>query len=229
MEMIELRKYRFGIFMVIALLAMVSVVSADLPSVVHGYVTQSGSEPSYFDVQIDSGGSGELLNGLHHYGWCSDSDPINLHYIYLNQHYDFHVESSLPYHTTIPGVNWQAVNYVINTYKGLDKYTLQRLIWSYDGPGPYSWGSPDMTAVTNARIATNAYLEAHPDWVPRCDQQQSYAVILKADGVVQQIFIELPVSCPDPGIPVPEFPTFALPAGMIIGLVGLVYFVKGRE
>lgn len=34
---------------------------------------------------------------------------------------------------------------------------------------------------------------------------------------------------PPPPVPTPEFPTLALPLGMLIGIVGLVYSIKSRE
>jgi hypothetical protein len=47
---------------------------------------------------------------------------------------------------------------------------------------------------------------------------QSYGVLLDGVKVVEEN-----------NVPVPEFPTLALPLAMLIGIIGVVYVVKGRE
>ena len=117
---------------------------------------------------------------------------------------------------------------------GADKDTLQAVIWHYDGrPNPIAPYNP-------AKYAELVGLaDGNKSFVPGCGQK--YAVVLyhptgtyenpaQASHPTQAIFLVLTKpTCPDPGIPAPEFPSLALPAGMLIGMVGLVYFVRGRE
>jgi hypothetical protein len=162
--------------------------------------------------------------------WCGDISAT----LPANVAYDFLVTptNTYPAPITVPGVQWQKVNYVLNnrlatTGPGsMDMYTVQQIFWQYDG-GAYSWGSPNSTQVTQKQGEATTWLNAHPTWYPKfCGEH--YAVALKAANH-QQIFIDLPVTkCINPP-PTPEFPSMALPMGMIVGLVGLVYIIRGRQ
>jgi hypothetical protein len=218
--------------MVIALFAMVSVASATLPSSITAYVSYEGTS-SYFDLHVvtTTGGDDTDLAPSHIYPntWCVDAGQGN--YITPGVIQTFNVKSSLPnpdWPITNPVVKWQSVNYVINNKATMDKYSIQRVLWNYDGDPNFVWGSPDMTKVANSIKSTDDYLLLHPTWKPTfCSEK--YAVILDSPDAVQLLMVEMPMdNCVYPP-PAPEFPTMALPAGMIIGIVGLVYAIKGRE
>jgi len=226
-----MRNYRLGILIVLLVMVLVSVASAALPSSITAYVTYPGSS-SYFDLHVvtTTGGDDTDLAPLTTYNnaWCADTEntivPGSSHV------YTFNVISSIPqpYPVTSPVVNWQAVNYVINNKGIMNKYTIQRVIWYYDGDPDYVWGSPDMTQVNAKIVETNTFIGSYPAWYPTyCGQH--YAVILDNPGTAQLIMVELPLPTCVPPPNVPEFPTVALPIGMMIGIVGLVYVIKGRE
>ena len=222
--MIFLRKIRYSILIIVALLALVSVASA-FPSQVVANVIYPGTTPSYFDINIISGGDDDLPNG-HYTGWCSDSDfyidPSNSPFTFT------------PYSTlTLPipagpmPEDWKKVNYIINNNVGKRWKASQMAFWFYDGgidnPNPLYPDATDSADFETLKTAANA----NSGFEPKCDQK--YAVVLYHPGL-QTIFLENDIDrCPDPGIPVPEFPSLALPAGMMIGLIGLVYVIKRRE
>lgn len=221
-----MRKSKFGILLVFALLTLVSVVSAALPSLVTGEIIYPVPQ-SYYNVNIKSGGSGELTNSppVFQDSWCVDS----VHHIYANKDYTFNVVSSLT-NPSFPNVivKWKQINYVLNmrTTWGLDAVTTQAVLWHYDG-GVIGSGY-DPTKYNAAIAATDAFILANPHWAPGCGQV--YAVVLQPKELTlglqsQIIIVERPVPC----TPTPEFPTLALPVGMIVGVLGLVYTVKTRE
>ena len=232
MEMIKIKKIRFGILIVVAILMLVSGASA-LPSWINAYVTHPGIVgPSYFDIKVTSNGDNDIKDGVTYVGWCADSQ----NYIYPPATLNFTVYSSLntvPY-PPVPTANWNKINYVLNNPMGADKDTLEAVFWHYDGR---------VTPIEPYNHAKYAALVAAADgnatFVPDCGQK--YAVVLyhetgtfenpvQRSHPTQAIFLVLTKPmCSDPGIPVPEFPTLALPAGMIIGLMGLVYVIRERE
>lgn len=210
--------------MFIALLAMVSVVSAALPAPVSASITYSLNHDHYWIVDVTAGPT-ELPVGVGYNSWCSDI----LHTIGNGPH-TFTAYSSidplLSSQYTGPSADWNKVNWIINN-KNADSRITQAAIWHYDGAPT---GDPTNGAVSgyshDAYINYLALVDQHGSFVPTCGQL--YAVILYSD-TLQVIFVERPTTTCDPGIPVPEFPSLALPAGMMIGMVGLVYFARGRE
>jgi hypothetical protein len=224
-----MRKMKFGILLVFAVLALVSVASAALPSQVTATLNFPGPV-SYFDVDVTSGGSGDLPNANDYIGWCASSqNGINL------GSQTFQVWSSLEtLPSGIPTADWKKINYVINNKAGADKYTIQAVVWYYDG-GPIPWGTVDGTPTTGKMgeliAAADAAILANPTYTP--GPGENYAVILWNQGTpgtqepvtYQPVFIEIPI----PGIPTPEFPTLALPVAMLIGVVGAVQFIRARK
>jgi hypothetical protein len=207
-----MRKMKFGILLVFAVLALVSVASASLPSEVTATIGYPGPQ-SYWNVDVTIGG-GDIpaVNG--YIGWCADSltglgEGTRIFQVYSSL-------GAMP--EGFPTINWNKVNYVINHKDGADKYTIQAVIWHYDG-GPHVWGTYDV-AKYNALIAA---ADANPAYVP--GPGDLYSVILWNLRSAQPIFIELPV----PEIPAPEFPTLALPVAMLIGVVGAVQYVRARK
>jgi hypothetical protein len=228
MEMILMSKFRFGILLFIALLALLVPISSAMPITADATInylgTPSPAPAGYFDVNVLSTlpiAVDPDLKVKHYPGWCADSQigtsfPITK---------TFKVFSSLDYPgpAELSGVDWNRINFVLNNnVENADAYTLQQVFWHYDG-GLHSWHTYDTTKYANLLIAAID----QGNFKPTCGQK--YAIALYFSGTTQRAFVveELPKCVPPPSIP--EFPTFALPAGMIVGLFGLVYFVKGRE
>ena len=131
--------------------------------------------------------------------------------------------------------NWSAINYIINHKpSGVSYKVIQAVIWHYDGapdgyPNPAPPGAPLEPYSHSDYDALLSIVEANAGntYVP--GNTGVYAVILWQKENNQVIFVEGQMNERVPPPPVPEFPSVALPAGMVIGVVGLVYFVKGRE
>ena len=208
--------------MLIALLAIVSVVSADQATIT--FYPNNAAKNVYWDIDVTSG-SALIPTANDYVGWCADMGVS----IGEGTH-TFDVFSSLDPSSLPPAIedqNWDKINWVINHKDGADWKTVQAVIWHYLGKSAPFHSSIDGWSETKyTELITNAD-KYGTGYVPFC--KQKYAVILYLKGY-QPIFaeVDIPGNCINPP-PAPEFPTLALPAGMIIGLVGLVYFVRGRE
>jgi hypothetical protein len=213
-----MKNMKFGILLVIAVLALVSVVSAALPAQVTADITYPGSA-SYWNVDVTSGGGDIPAAG--YAGWCgSSTNGIG------QGHYTFDVYSSLgSLPALLPPMDWNKVNYVINHDQGANAATLQQVFWHYDS-GYYFWNpnAPLGPFDQNKYDAIIADAELNGgSYVP--GPGNDYAVILWSSRNAQPVFIQLPI----PEIPSPEFPTIALPVAMLIGLVGAVQYVRSRK
>lgn len=208
-----MRKMKFGILLLFAIIALVSVASAALPSQITATVNSPGPN-SYWDVDVTVGG-GDIIAANDYIGHCSDTGSG----IWAGSHV-FQVYSSLgSLPSGLPTMNWNKANYIINHKGSADMYTVQAAIWHYDG-SPHVWGPVNIADY----IALVAAADANPAYVP--GPGEKYAVILYNPGLGEQpIFIELPV----PTIPSPEFPTLALPVALMIGVVGVVQYLKTRK
>ena len=225
-----MRKIRITIFMVLAVLMLTSVASA-LPPWIYGHVTLPGfAGPSSFDIDVTQNGDTDLPNADNYVGWCSDAN----HDIKTPATLYFTVYSSLnPVPTPpVPPANWNKINYVLNNDHGANQYVIQAVIWHYDGDVDPAIppGFEELYAViVNDADKNGAAFD------PECGQK--YAVILFHEAgtfesveqpqPTQATIIVLKKTCD--GTSVPEFPSLAVPAGMMIGMVGLVYFVRGRK
>jgi len=230
MGKISMRKLRIGILMVLALLTTVSVVSAALPAPVKADIDYSFNYHHYWIVDVITGPP-ELPPGTGYNSWCSDmqhtmSDGIHWFTAYSS------VDPNLASQYTGPTEDWNKVNWIINN-KNANPSITQAAIWHYDGAPP---GDPHHSTIGSYTHSDyQAYIDLvdlHAGFVPTCGQL--YAVILyNSTNPEQVIFVEMPLTtCPNPGTggtAVPEFPSLALPAGMIIGMVGFVYFIKVRD
>jgi hypothetical protein len=213
-----MRKMKFGILLVFAVLALVSVASAAVPALVTAHIATPGTAThSYWDVDVTTGG-GDIPAASDYVGWCADSQSG----ISSGTHI-FNVYSSLEAPPIgLPTADWQKINYVINHKDGANPSTIQAVIWHYDG-GVIPWTYP-LEPVDNAKVADLiAAAEANPSYVP--GPGDIYAVILWSSRTAQPLFIEIPI----PTIPSPEFPTLALPVAMLIGVVGAVQYVRARK
>ncbi|MCK9592457.1 MAG: thioester domain-containing protein [Methanoregula sp.] len=230
--MLKIRKIRFSILMVIALFAMVSVASAALPPNVVGTISNPGPS-SYWNIVLTSGGNPELPSDPTTYiGWCADSNTG----ISPGSGKNFEVFSSLGLNpvTSIPSANWNKINWIINNkHLVSDWEAIQAAIWHYDGQSGIAFpGHSTMPNTEYDHAEYNALIAAadtHGDYIPTCGE--NYAVIIWSGSNAQALFIENKLLCdnPPPPVPAPEFPSVALPVGMIIGIVGLVYAIKERE
>jgi hypothetical protein len=209
-----MRKMKFGILLVFAVLALVSVASAALPASVTATITHPGPA-SYFDVDVTSGGNFDLPNANDYLGWCGSSELVGIGPGNVFTPYDS--RGTLP--SGINTVQWNQVNYVINHKGTANAATIQALIWYYDG-GIIPWGTVEVAKFN----ALKADADANPAYVPSVPGEK-YAVILWKTTGVQPVFIEVPI----PSIPTPEFPTLALPVAMLIGVVGAVQYVRARK
>jgi hypothetical protein len=212
-------KYRTGILIILAILALVSVASA-------ADITASVNYPatiSYWDVDVTSGNA--LLPTMNNYlGWCGNSTTFITP---GSQGFDVYSSlnpGSLP--SYMATMDWNRINYILN-HKGAgyvastDWPAVQAAIWYFDGQTyPLSYDVAKFTAIKDDAIANGG------GYVPPVGSP--FAVILwKADSI-QMIFVEKTRTTSDnpPPTPSPEFPSLALPVGMIVGMVGLVYVVK---
>ena len=211
--------------MLVGLVALVSVASAALPTTVYGMVTYPTSLFGYAQVNIISGGTGDLPNSPPLYvSWCSDRVDV----LQNGDKETWNVYSTLGLvPSQVPTANWGAINWILNNEGSNDKYTIQSAIWQL-GNGEHNayWtsisGGPvspgEKSAVST--LVTNAI--SHSSFVPSAGQW--YGVILWDSVSYQDSLI------PVRQIPyVPEFPTVGLPIAMVLGMVFIVYVLKRRS
>jgi hypothetical protein len=229
-------KVKFGILIVLTLLAIVSVASAALPTSVQATASYPYTGTSYWKVVISSTnpvGNTELP--VHMYvGWCSD-----VGHVWQPDGNTFTPYSTLtPVPSVIPTANWSAINYIINHKGSYDWKVIQAVIWHYDGWGHYPgqtgkypthWSIEPYSRTSYDNLLAQVEANAGSTYVPGAGK--IYGVILWQKENNQAIFVEANIDdivrIPPP--PVPEFPSVALPAAMMVGMVGAVYFIKGRD
>jgi hypothetical protein len=224
----NVKKLKFGILFVLAVLALVSVASAALPTTVTANIQNPGiASASYWGVTVTGHtGPGTDIPNMYYDGWCgSVLAQIG------NGGHTFNVYSSFAPPSGLPTQDWRKVNWVLNHNNVIqaDPATLQAVFWYYDS-GPYSWGTVDTVKMGQLIAGADAAILADPNYMPAVGEK--YAVILWTTDHLQPIFIVQTVqndSYPPGPIPSPEFPTLALPVAMMIGVVGVVQYVKGRK
>jgi hypothetical protein len=224
-----MKKLTLGILVFVVLLAMTSAVSATGWAVTAVPKVPGNIEPgnpSYFNIQVTQSADTNKLPLGTYVGWCSDSQTN----IQSGQSYVFTAYSTLednPPPAGPAGENWYNVNYVINNDYLKQWQAIQAAFWTWDGGIVNGWNYNLGDYNTLIAGAT-----ANPGFVPGCDptkgypQSFKYSIILYSPGV-QTIFLEKTTECQPPNAP--EFPSMALPVGMLIGLVGLVFVIKTRE
>jgi hypothetical protein len=223
MEENVMKKMKFGILLVVAVLVLVSAASA-LPSSVDAKVSWSGSV-SFFDVQVVNGGDSTLPN-QNYLGWCGafwigglgQNGALHTFTPYDSRY------GGLP--SSISTYDWNRINYAINHKPNGDSNadigTIQSVIWHYaDQAAPVAPYDPLLYQQMIADADANGGSYNAHTWVPG----ERYSVILWQEANIQPVIIEVPI----PGIPTPEFPVLALPVAMLIGLVGAVVYIKERK
>ena len=221
-----MRKMKFGILIVFAVLVLVSVASAALPSQVTATIAKPGSA-SYFGVDVTTGG-GEI-SVAYHDGWCENSQTFSDSFIGISTVFDVYSSlGGIP--ATMPYADWNKINYVINdniqNSHGANAATLQSVFWYFDG-GEIGWNPGGALGTVDPTIRQALIDDADTyggAYIPSV-LGEYYAVVLWSDINVQPLFIVLPI----PDIPVPEFPSLALPVAMLIGVVGAVQYFRARK
>jgi hypothetical protein len=213
-----MKKMKFGILLVFAVLALVSVASAALPASVEATLTFPGTN-SYFDVDVTDGGNFDLPN-MDYYGWCADSKINGQDGVPSAAYTPYDSRGTLPpMHT----VDWNKVNYIINHKNGASKAAIQQAIWNYDN-GRIAWSEGGSYSESEVQALIDDAEANGENYVPE-NPGEYYSVILWKSRTAQPLFIEVPI----PEIPVPEFPTLALPVALLIGVVGAVQYVRARK
>ena len=218
-----MKKMKIGILLVFAVLALVSVASAALPSYpVDVTIPNSNAAISYLKADVTSSGAPELPTGAYN-AWCVDStDSIKLKTSYAFTAYSSLDEASIAA-SGMPSAQWKKINYILNNPNADWKIT-QAAMWHYDGDSALAFPTHDIVTGYN-HAAYTAYINQvnlnGNGFVP--SNGQLYAVVLYKKGT-QVVIIPRPTSSN-----APEFPTLALPVAMIIGVVGAVQFVRARK
>jgi hypothetical protein len=223
-----MRKMKFGILLVFAVLALVSVASAALPSQVTATIAKPGSA-TYFGVDVTNGG-GEIPVAYYD-GWCEDWQTYSSSYIGIPTIFDVYSSLDQPKidQSGMPSANWNKINYVINNYDlgDANAATLQSVFWYYGFDSADGWVPPVVLGTIDPTVKATIIADADTNggaYVPS-HLGEYYAVVLWSTETAQPAFIVLPI----PDIPVPEFPTLALPIAMMIGVVGAVEYVRTRK
>ncbi len=218
---------KFGILLLLVVLALISVASAALPAnPVSATLTYKGGPEWYWTINVNTASIPEVP-ALMYEGWCADK----YHYIGSTSTpktynsftaYDSRDPNSWA-NTAMPPANWKAINWIMNN-KHNDWRINQAALWHFDGEPngfPESW---DVKGYDKGAFTT--YINSVDiNFIPACGE--TYAVILydplRNDQV---IFVERPTpACTN----TPEFPTLALPVAMMLGVVYTVHVIKGRE
>jgi hypothetical protein len=223
-----MRKMKIGILLALAILALVSVASA-LPASTTASVYVQTAGPSYFKVTTATGDS--ELPAAAYDGWCAG---LFIHGV-KDQTKPYAVYSSLGDVSTLPDyiktTNWNKVNWILNNPNANWKIT-QAAMWKVEDGAGETYPSDYYTA-GYSESDFNDYMNlvnAQGTFVPG-EKQYFAAIMIKefTDGGVK--VIGQPVIVPTYIAPptVPEFPTLALPIGMLIGLAGVVEYVREKK
>jgi hypothetical protein len=226
-----LKKIRFGILITLAILALVSVAAASNGEVVKVNIDHVYG-PSYWSIHVLTGDptAPQILKAGDYKGWCSD---------YWGRIYDDTTYYPRAYSSLITGpgewpigspaasTNWRKINYILNANVA-DYRVRQAAIWHYDGDSADAYPSYgeisgyDHTAYDNLITATEANGNSYVVGIGN-----DYAIVLwDSDHKWQEIFVQ---TKRDSSTYTPEFPSLALPVGLLIGMVGLVYTIKTRK
>lgn len=230
-----MKKMKFGILMVLAVLALVSVASA-LPDTIQISSRAVSVTDSYFKVNVQSVnplGDTDIPLGINR-AMCMDfltsgGNPLGSWYVWDTRTVN---NADLPaYFKFIP--NWNKVNWIANN-ENADWRITQAAIWKLDGacvsdPTPEDCYPAFGYASGYSHAAFDAYWTqvngaAASSFVPT--EGQYYAALLtKVDQKVQPMAVRVYI----PPNEVPEFPTLALPVALLVGIIGAVAYVRTKK
>jgi hypothetical protein len=226
-----MKKLRLGILMVFAFLILVSAATANNGEQVTAKGTHTASGPSYWAVQVTAPDviSPILLEKKSYLSWCYDQqgtlpDPFNRNFVAYSSLYPYSTYPTGSVAEQIDG-DWYKINWILNNPNNCgvsntyDYKITQASIWKVAGQ-PTTHGEIDGYDTT----CFNTYYASIPTHFA-VQIGDKYAVILYSKDNSQEIIVEEEKD----GNTAPEFPSIALPVGMLIGIVGLVYVVKKRE
>jgi hypothetical protein len=232
-----MRNLKHSILIVIAVLALVSVASAVPPEITLNSLTWLNDPDSYFrvvtatgDFEVPPGGydamclevntlGGQLDGGMTWKAWDS-----RLYYDDV---------SGLP--PEVQTMNYHILNWVANNPHA-DWRITQAVVWKLDGqawanyPG---WLSGAIAGYNKAAYDIYwAEAQTHTDYAPS-EPGEYFVVILTKQYIneeqesvaAQPMALRVPIR----DIPSPEFPSLALPIAMLIGMVGVVGFVRMKK
>jgi len=228
-----MKKMKFGILMVLAVLALVSVASA-LPDTIHINSRAVSQTSSYFKLNVDAvnpAGDTDIALGSNR-AMCMDyltsgGQPVGEWNVWDTRTVN---NGDLPvYFTHIP--NWNKVNWIANN-ENADWRITQAAIWKLDGacvsdPTPADCYPAFGYASGYSHAAFDTYwtqVQAQGSFVPTYGEYYA-ALLTKVDSKVQPMAVRVYI----PPNEVPEFPTLALPVALLVGIIGAVTYVRTKK
>jgi hypothetical protein len=239
-----MKKMKFGMLVMVAVLVLVSAVSA-LPATATmvGHIPGNVGRDVYWTIDISNSMDPVSLPNANGYdGWCVDSG----HYMTAQVSYPVTAYSTvqsdpLPAGLPYSYANWYKINYMLNNPYTADWRIMQAAMWHYDGlsaelypgivgdpvrPDTQVSGGYDHVKYAKYIADVDAAVAAMPNgkFIPKCGQL--YAIILYNPNNVQSVIVEGKTDrCNNS----PEFPTLALPVAMLVGVVGAVQYVRSKN
>jgi hypothetical protein len=234
------------IILVLALFALVSITAASQGEQISASGIYTGKTgPTYWRVNIITADPSALVLTTtgQHPSWCSDlvghlTSPFGPKQ--FSVYSTLYSMSSFPPGSkaaTIGATGWQKINWIINQPSTIDYRIKQAGIWKLDGASLQTYPHdgdicPDINVVPASQGGCQfGYNTGDYDtFMGSIDTSFSpgigdkVAIVLYSTDA-QEIFVEETRT----GNTAPEFPTLALPVGMLIGVIGLVYITKKRE
>jgi hypothetical protein len=220
---------KYGILVVLALLAIVSVASAALPATVSvSKITVPNGPISYFEVTTTTAGGDLSPAGL----WESMCVGYTIHGVKTGifKVYDSTNPVGLPLY--INTVDWHKINWMAQPANraGVDWRIVQAAIWKLDGASGVAYPADAYTNGYNHADfdAFMALVNAQGAFVP--GPTDYYVAILTMDDANGNP-ISQPILIPVKPIPTntPEFPSLALPVALLVGIVGAVEFIRTKK
>jgi len=232
-----MRKLRFGILILVTVFALVSVASALPPSLTIDHIVKPYGPVAYFNLHTTNGDI-ELpvgwMPGMCMGYYISGTKP-ELGDVWVT--WDTRIAHTYP--TYVGTIDWYRVNWIANNeFDDHDASTTndwmitQAALWRLDGAsgtthpvGTYVYGY-DTTKFDD--YWANGVMSAEAGSFVPVEGQYYVALLTKDDGkgdAAQPMLIKVPI----PGTPSPEFPSIALPVAMLIGMIGVVEYVRTKK
>ncbi|MDG6257815.1 MAG: hypothetical protein QCH35_09515 [Methanomicrobiaceae archaeon] len=230
-----MRKGLYISFIALAVLALTGTASAydplglNLPDdPVTLRITSLGGD-AYINVQLSNIDAGYDIENGEYPGWCADADdfiyyPVDYNSCTLFSSYD----DAVPNYVAVD--DWDRINYIVNQfrdgeYPDATYQEVQAAIWYFT---PRDHEVSQYVADAGWTINEGIYQDIVDDADTNGDgffpgYNDVVGIVCDNGQCVQVVFVELIFT------PVPEFPVLAVPVGLLVGMVGVVAMVKGRE